>query len=211
MKNSRRKFLQIGLASPLIVAYAGAGELTPTPPETEGPFYPTVAQKDKDFDLTQIKGNSLKASGEVVKIKGRVVDQEGTAIADAIVDIWQANSFGRYRHPADRSDEQIDHNFQGWAIVPSGKDGTFNFKTIKPGAYKVGANWSRPPHIHFKVGKRGFEEVTTQMYFPNEPLNDVDLLLQKHSEQERKVMIAASTLGSAGTPTFEYQVVLRRV
>ena len=213
MKDStRRGFLKTGLIGS-VMAGASAAQASekrkPTPTEVEGPFYPVVAQKDKDFDLTKVEGQENVAQGDVLIVHGRVLDEEGQPIQDASVDLWQANTFGRYRHPADDSDAKLDPGFQGWAIVPSGKDGAFRFKTIKPGAYKVGRNWTRPPHIHFKIGKRGYVELTTQMYFPDEALNDVDRLLKRHEEADQALMISRAVEG-ADIPTFEFDIVLRK-
>src|SRR5690606_34544996 len=106
-------------------------------------------------------------------------DTSGNPVADATVDLWQANSMGRYRHPDESSQNPLDPNFQGWAIVPSGRNGGFRFKTVFPGAYSAGLGWSRPPHIHFKISKAGFRPLTTQMYFPGHPLNEKNYLLRR--------------------------------
>jgi protocatechuate 3,4-dioxygenase beta subunit len=89
-------------------------------------------------------------------MKGSVRDIDGQSVEDVTVDLWQANAAGRYRHPHDPNTAPLDEDFQGWAIVPSGKDGEFRFKTVFPGVYPAGEGWVRPPHIHFKVSKRGF-------------------------------------------------------
>lgn len=185
--------------------------LAPTPPEIEGPFYPVTAQKDRDFDLTRVEGRDGVARGEAVWIEGRVVDQHGEPVEDALVDLWQANAAGRYRHPEDPSDAPLDPDFQGWAMVRSGRDGGFRFKTIVPGAYPAGRDWDRPPHIHFKVSKRGFVELTTQMYFPDQTLNDVDKLLLRHDPTDRPAMIAARREPIEGVDALTWQVVLERV
>lgn len=187
-------------------------ERPPTPPEIEGPFYPVHAQDDRDFDLTRIEGLDGVARGRQAWIGGRVVDQYGAPVEGAVVDLWQANAAGRYRHPGDPSDAPLDPNFQGWAIVRSGADGGFRFKTVVPGAYPAGEGWDRPPHIHFKVSKRGFVELVTQMYFPDEPLNRIDRLLLRKTPAERQAMIARRAEPAAdGTEAFDYLVVLERV
>ena len=142
----------------------------PTPAEIEGPFYPVLAQKDKDFDLTRIQDQAGVARGRLIIIQGRILDMDGKPVEDVTVDLWQANAAGRYRHPHDSSKAPLDANFQGWAIVPSSKDGRFRFKTVYPGAYPASDDWMRPPHIHFKVSKRGYVELVTQMYFPGEKI-----------------------------------------
>jgi len=187
----RRSFVKMGVMGGAVgVVSAGAGELQPTPSDIEGPFYPVMAQKDKDFDLTRIEGEDGVAEGRVIHLVGRVLDTKGRVVEDATVDIWQANAAGRYRHPHDRNEAPLDPFFQGWAIVLSGVDGGFRFKTIYPGAYPASDGWTRPPHIHFKVSKRGYVELVTQMYFPGEALNEKDRLLGGKTAEERALMIA---------------------
>jgi len=212
-KDTRRVFLKTGLIGG-VVGYSTLArgdylpKLNPTPPEIEGPFYPVTPQKDKDFDLTRIEGKTGTAKGQVVCIEVSVSDTKGAPIEDATVDLWQANAAGRYRHPHDPNSAPLDPNFQGWAIVPSGKGGKLKFKTIVPGSYPASDNWSRPPHIHFKVTKRGYVELITQMYFPGHPLNEKDLLLKRKGIEEQKQMIATQT--SAKPETYRYSIVLQK-
>ena len=206
---SRRSFILGMLASvPLGVFSKTLRAAQPTPPEVEGPFYPVYPQKDKDFDLTQITGRSGVARGKVIFIRGQVLDTDGRPIEDAMVDLWQANAAGRYRHPRDRNTAPLDPYFQGWAIVKSGREGRFQFKTIFPGSYPASADWIRPPHIHFKVSKPGFTALTTQMYFPGQALNDSDLLLMQKSAAEATLMIASKTEDAVAT--YVYQIVLEK-
>lgn len=179
----------------------------PTPPEAEGPFYPVLAQKDKDFDLTRIEGQQGSAEGSVIFIEGQVTDTNGRPLEGATVDLWQANAAGRYWHHRDSSKAPLDPNFQGWAVVKSGREGRFRFKTILPGAYPASAEWVRPPHIHYKVSKSGYADLTTQMYFPGEKLNDSDLLLMQKSNEDIELMIARKK--SAAPETYLYNIVLR--
>ncbi|MDB9468633.1 protocatechuate 3,4-dioxygenase [Dolichospermum circinale CS-539] len=185
-------------------AYAGS----PTPGEIEGPFYPVFAQKDQDFDLTRIKGKQGVAKGKIIIIQGQVLDTDGQPLENATVDLWQANAAGRYRHPHDSNKAPLDPNFQGWAIVPSGKDGKFYFKTIYPGTYPASNTWQRPPHIHYKVSKKGYIELITQMYFPDHKLNDLDLLLNRKSKDERKLMIASKVRDKP--ETYQYNILLQK-
>ncbi len=212
---TRRDVLRAGLHTGVAGAAAAAGtrasaQTTPTPSEVAGPFYPVVMQKDRDFDLTRVEGRDAAALGTPVWIAGRVIDTDGQPIADATVDLWQANAAGRYRHPHDPNDAPLDPNFQGWAIVPSGDDGGFRFKTIIPGAYPAARGWDRPPHLHFKVTRRGYVELTTQMYFPGEALNDVDRLLLRHPEEDRPRMIARAVDDAEdGTAQLVFDLVLQ--
>jgi len=92
--------------------------------------------------------------------------------------------------------------------VPSGTAGGFRFHTVMPGSYPAGPGWERPPHIHFKVMKRGFVELITQMYFPGHPLNETDRLLQRKTDAEQKLMIA-EVLRERDSD-FHYRIVLER-
>ncbi len=143
----------------------------------------------------------------MVTIQGQVLDIEGNPVEGATVDIWQANAAGRYRHPHDNNPAPLDPDFQGWAIVQSGVQGGFKFKTVIPGAYPVSDAWKRPPHIHFKVSKKGYAEVTTQMYFPDHELNQVDRLLQSKTAAEQQMMVARSVDGEE--VTLRYDIVLQ--
>ena len=209
MKLSRRRFLMFGSSAGLGSAGAAGGDmLKTTPKQTEGPFYPIQAQKDQDFDLTKIEGREGTAKGKVIHIVGTVVDTEAKAVEDATVDMWQANAAGRYAHPHDKNPAPLDDNFQGWAIVPSGKDGGFKFKTIMPGAYPISKRSKRTPHIHFKVSKRGYVELTTQMYFPDQQLNSTDGILNRHSKEEQEQLI--SKPDTKKPDTFHFRIVLQK-
>ncbi len=214
MKLNRRKFLKVGVAGSLAVTAAPLGAssylttLEPTPTEVEGPFYPVQAQKDKDFDLTRIEGVKGVASGKPVFIEGLVVDTSSNPVEDVTIDLWQANAAGRYRHPHDTNPTPLDPHFQGWAIVPSGVKGEFRFKTVLPGAYPASREWIRPPHIHFKVSKKGYVELITQMYFPGHELNETDLLLQRKNKQDQELMI--STRIKEDPETYQFRIVIQK-
>lgn len=184
----RRRVLSgaVGMAAAAVSApLLGA----PTPSQTEGPFYPIVDQADKDADMTRIAGHADSAAGEVVVVEGRVLDHQGAPVEGAVVDIWQANANGRYAHEADPNPAPLDPHFQGWARLVTDAEGRYRVRTIKPGPYKVADEWSRPPHIHFKVARRGFRELTTQMYFAGDPLNDLDRLLLSVPEDQRGSLV----------------------
>ncbi len=212
---NRRNLLKAGAVGALGVASQAIGNNErsvlgqPTPTEIKGPFYPVVMTKDKDFDLTKIDGHEVASLGDAIFINGGVFDTDGNPVEGVTVDLWQANAAGRYSHPHDSNPAAIDENFQGWAIVQSGKDGGFRFKTVLPGPYPVGGGWTRPPHIHFKVTKRGYIELITQMYFPEHTLNKVDRLLQRKSKDEQKLMIAETS--SEKPDTFNYRIIIVKV
>ena len=178
----RRRVLGMSLAVGGL-AFSGAASLVlaqalkRTPGEILGPFYPVLKPLDQDADLTVISGKSERAQGQVLHLMGRVLNLKGESVAGARVEIWQANTHGRYDHPSDRNPAPLDPNFQGFAVQFTDAEGRYRFKTIKPGAYPATPDWMRPPHVHFEVmGKSN--RLVTQMYFPGEPLNEKDILLQ---------------------------------
>jgi protocatechuate 3,4-dioxygenase, beta subunit len=124
-----------------------------------------------DHDLTrQHEGEPL---GERIVVSGRVLDGDGGAIRDTLVEIWQANAAGRYRHAGDRHPAPLDPNFSGAGRCVTDADGRYEFLTVKPGAYPWGNHHNawRPQHIHFSLLGRAFaQRLVTQMYFPGDPL-----------------------------------------
>ena len=205
---TRRRLLAAGVAAGAsLVPLLGRAALTP--PQAEGPFYPSAEPADSDADLTRVEGRSGIAEGRPVIVSGRVVDQDGAPVANASVDIWQANHFGRYRHPRDRSDAPLDPNFQGFGRVITGPDGDYRFLTIEPGAYAASRSWQRPPHIHFKVRGAGFEELTTQLYFEGHPLNEGDRILQALSISEQQQVVIPFSPGPDGVAAGRFVVRLR--
>jgi len=169
-------------------------------------------QPDIDADMTVIEGRTERALGEVVEVSGQVLDENGDPIADALIDVWQANVHGRYAHERDPNPAPLDPNFQGWAKLVTDAEGRYRFRTIKPGPYQVGEAWSRPPHLHFKVARRGFEELTTQMYFAGDPLNDLDRLLQSVPEAERGMLVVDFAAGEkSGVSAGRFDLVMAQV
>jgi protocatechuate 3,4-dioxygenase, beta subunit len=210
---SRRRLLQTGLGAATMAAAApllAAPGITPA--QIEGPFFPIRDQADKDIDLTRIEGHANRARGEVIEIGGQVLDADGQPIAGALVDVWQANAHGRYAHEADPNPAPLDPDFQGWARFTTDAEGRWRIRTIKPGAYPVRDGWARPPHIHFKVARRGYRELTTQMYFAGDPLNDADrLLLEVPADQRGRLLVAFSAGDADRPPQGRFDLVLQAV
>lgn len=199
----------VGAAGAVGTGLLGAA-MSPTPASPEGPFYPIHQQLDRDTDLTRISGRAGRAQGQVVRVSGRVLDDNGQPVAGALVDIWQANAQGRYAHEDDPATAPLDPDFQGWGMVKTDAEGRYAFTTIKPGAYAVSSGWSRPPHIHFKVSRRGHHELTTQMYFAGEPLNETDRLLQSVDEAVRGQLVV-DFRDTDGVLQGDFPIVLSRV
>ena len=179
-----------------------------TPTEVEGPFYPVTSQKDQDLDLTRVKGKNGVAKGEIIEVSGQVFDQNMKPIENVTIDLWQANSHGKYHHPHDNSKAPIDENFQAWAIIQSGTNGRFKFKTIIPGAYPLNSSQQRTPHIHFKISKLGYDSLLTQMYFPNQPLNSKDGLYTRKSRGEQAMMTAKR---QGDSNQYQYNIVIEKL
>lgn len=209
MEPDRRKLIlgALVLATPWRHALAG---LTPTPAQTSGPFYP-LRKLETDADLTTLKGRAGHAAGQVIQVAGRVLDRDGKPVRGATVEVWQANSHGRYDHPRDiNTAAPLDPNFQGFARLVTDAEGRYRFRTIKPGAYPinpVNPGNVRPPHIHFDIaGKR--DHLVTQMYFPGEALNAGDAIFDAMPVAQRGATIARAQGMSEGAPLYGWDIVL---
>jgi protocatechuate 3,4-dioxygenase beta subunit len=190
---SRREILKMsavvagtGILSSAKLAAAEA-VLRRTPAQILGPFYPVTKIWTRTADLTRPRDASGRASGQELHVTGRVLNLSGEPVRDARIEVWQANSYGRYRHPSDTNPAPLDPNFDGAAVLSTDAEGRYGFKTIKPGAYPAGPNTMRPPHIHFQVTGRE-DRLVTQMYFENEPYNDTDRLLNSAERKELLVV-----------------------
>jgi protocatechuate 3,4-dioxygenase beta subunit len=206
---SRRTFMNVTavtVATTLLPTAAIADTINPTAKQVEGPFFPKHQQIDKDADMTQVEGLHGHAKGEVLSISGKVVDTDGIPVKGAVLNIWQADKNGRYMHEDAPETAPLDPHFQYWAILKSADDGSYNLKTIKPGKYAAMADWDRPPHIHFRVAKKGMRELTTQMYFANEPLNKIDKLYLETPENERSSIVVDFKSGHG-----QFDIVLSKV
>jgi len=143
-----------------------------------GPFYPMIKPLDRDGDLTLLRGKRQRAAGQVIHLHGRVLNQRGAPVRNAQVELWQANTYGRYAHPSDENPAPLDPNFQGYGVQLTDAEGRFHFKTVKPGPYPASPTWIRTPHLHVEVTGR-IDRKVTQMFFEGEPLNGRDLLFQQ--------------------------------
>jgi protocatechuate 3,4-dioxygenase beta subunit len=158
-----RRAAVLGLGAAALAGNVWAAPLAPTPEQTTGPFYPSVLPDDRDADLVVIKGRGVHAEGTVLYLSGRVVDTSGRPAADALVEIWQADNFGRYLLPKDGGPGRRDPNFQGYGQARTDATGAYAFRTIRPVPYA-----SRPPHIHFQVAHPKLRTLVTQMYVVGE-------------------------------------------
>jgi len=214
-KLSRREFGQkVGMTATglLIMGSSSLVAGTVTPTQTEGPFYPDSDVGDNDLDLTLIKGRSEAAKGEPIYVFGQVLDTDGNPLANATVDVWQANDAGRYRHAEDPNPAPLDPNFQGWGIVKTDALGFYRYKTIRPGAYSLesfGEDGWRAQHIHYKVSHDDHAPLTTQLYFPGDPLIAQDLEIVQAPEEDRWMLISVEERPHvSGVPVYRFDLAL---
>ncbi len=143
--------------------------------DVPGPSVPPGFVRNGDNDLT-VHGRSTPL-GEKMVLTGRLLDAAGRPVARSLVEIWQANASGRYAHPGDRHEAPLDPNFLGAGRTFTDDEGSYRFVTIKPGSYPWQNHpfaW-RPQHIHFSLlGNAPVQRLVTQMYFPGDPLLDLD-------------------------------------
>ncbi|HYR34199.1 MAG TPA: protocatechuate 3,4-dioxygenase subunit beta [Burkholderiales bacterium] len=157
-----------------------------------------------------------RAIGQLIKVRARIVDEDGVPVSGALVEVWHCNAAGKYLHPNDTHDAPADPNFYGAARMVAGDSGLVELRTIKPAAYPVPdtAGWWRPPHIHFSVwGRVWLSRLVTQMFFPGEPLNESDAILNaiRDPEARRRCIaeLAPTTKGTQDALVYEYQIVVR--
>ena len=149
--------------------------------------------EDAEADLTiQHAGEPI---GERIVVTGRVLDGGGRPVAHQLVEVWQANAAGRYRHLRDQHPAPLDPNFTGVGRCLTGADGAYRFQTIKPGPYpwRNHVNAWRPAHIHFSLFGTDFtQRLVTQMYFPGDPLFDLDPIYQSITDPKARELLVAA-------------------
>jgi protocatechuate 3,4-dioxygenase alpha subunit len=152
-----------------------------TPEGTLGPFYPGVfAFSEMPQKLNEIAPIlAHRPAGQPIRVFGRFVDANGVGVPSLIIEIWQANAYGRYRHPLDQSNRTLDPQFDGFARIRTSDDGSYSFSTIKPGAHPVreGSTNMRAPHLRFTIFASGIDRLVTQVFFDDETLNSADPVL----------------------------------
>lgn len=183
-----------------------AEALMRTPAQTEGPFYPDKLPLDTDNDLIIINDGITPAVGEITWVSGRILDERGEPVRNALVEIWQCDHSGAYLHSGTSNKEKQDKNFQGFGRFLTGSSGEYLFRTIKPVPYP-----GRTPHIHYAVKSRGREKFTTQCYIEGHPGNPKDGIWKALDEKGRKALTVpfSSLKGSkAGELAARFDVVL---
>ena len=178
------------------------------------PVYGFLPIGESDNDLTaQHPGGEAK--GERIIVSGRVLDEDGRAVPNTLIEIWQANAAGRYLHVRDDHPAPLDPNFSGCGRTITDAEGRYTFTTIRPGSYPWlnHPNAWRPSHIHFSLfGHSMATRLITQMYFPGDPLFAFDPILNSIPEGARERLVSAFDLdlGMEGFAlSYRFDIVLR--
>lgn len=183
--------------------------------ERRGPHYGAEALRTGAADLTtQVPGGV--AQGQRIIVHGRVSDEHGRPEANALVEVWQANAAGRYRHDGDTHDAPLDPHFTGAGQVVTDGDGCYSFVTIEPGAYPWGNHYNawRPKHIHFSLfGQAWATRLVTQMYFPGDPLLPFDPIFMGIADPVARERLVSSFDLARSVPdhalAYRFDIVLR--
>lgn len=177
----------------------------PTASQTVGPFYALLFHHQDPLNTL----TTPETEEQRIRIEGRVFDGDGAPVTDALVEIWQANAFGRYNHPADRGEAPLDPSFTGFGRSGTDETGRYWFETIKPGRVPFDAQTWQAPHIAVTVHARGLlNHLFTRLYFADEPANDADPVLQRVPPERRATLLAQPESRGALT-TYRFDIVLQ--
>ena len=153
--------------------------------QTVGPYFRIGMQR-----LFQLDVAGENVAGRRVRVVGRVIDGEGMPVPDGVIEIWQANSHGKYQHPADTQDKPIEEGFRGFGRIPTDQEGFFRFTTIVPGSVPGPNGVAQAPHLVVGLLMRGvLRGLVTRAYFPGEALNASDPILQMIDAHRRSTLI----------------------
>jgi protocatechuate 3,4-dioxygenase, beta subunit len=204
-------------------AYRSSEKRAPTQPlillphtlsERTGPVFGQSAVAPADSDLTAQHGGA--PLGERIVVSGRVLDEGGKAVREALIEVWQANAAGRYQHKNDGHNAPLDPNFTGCGRALTDSEGRYRFVSIKPGAYPWGNHHNawRPAHLHFSIFGDGLlSRLVTQMYFPGDPLLPFDPIYNCISDEHAKRRMISSFDWENTSPAFalgfKFDIVLR--
>jgi protocatechuate 3,4-dioxygenase beta subunit len=184
--------------------------------EITGPIFGPGAVAAGDDDLTRNAGTGGEAVGERVIITGRVLDENEQPVPNTLIEIWQANAAGRYRHPIDDHNAPLDPNFTGCGRCLTDDRGEYRFLTIKPGAYpwRNHPNAWRPAHIHLSLfGPSFVTRLVTQLFFPGDPLLPLDPILNSIPSKNARQRLIASYDHNVTEPGwalgYRFDIVLR--
>jgi protocatechuate 3,4-dioxygenase beta subunit len=190
--------------------------LAQTLSELTGPVFGHDALGPLDNDLTRNGAVNGEPLGERIIVAGRVMDEDGRPVPDTLIEVWQTNAAGRYIHKVDQHNAPVDPNFFGAGRCVTDAEGRYRFITVRPGAYPWGnhANGWRPVHIHFSLfGPSFLTRLVTQMYFPGDPLLELDPIFMGVPDPEARARLIAEFSLDVTEPEFAlgytFDIVLR--
>src|SRR4051812_45314546 len=173
--------------------------ITLSPSQTIGPFFHDGMLRT---DARRTLLVAPESTGERIRIAGHVYDGDGAGVPDALIEIWQANSYGRYNHPADRRDLPLEADFTGSGRSGTEADGSYWFETVKPGRVPFGGERMQAPHICVAVFARGLlNPLFTRIYFAGAPDNADDPVLKRVPAARRDTLLAQQ--GDDGSYSFD--------
>ena len=192
-------------------------QLRETASQTAGPYvHIGLAPKQAGFDIFEKNFSNVLAGpdtkGERIRIEGRVIAGSGTPVREVLIEIWQANAAGRYHHPADRQDKDIDDSFRGWGRGCSDFDsGVYTFDTIKPGPVEGRNGRVMAPHVNFWIVARGINVgLNTRMYFSDEATaNAQDPVLNMIEWEVRRKTLIAERSERDGQVVYRFDIVVQ--
>ena len=154
--------------------------------QTVGPFFEIGFAALYQSDLT-----APGVAGTIITIHGRILDADRLPVPDAVIEIWQANSFGKYAHPDDEQNKPLEPGFSGFGRCPTGSDGTFIFRTVKPGPVPSSNEIPQAPHINVSIFMRGLlDRLVTRIYFLGDQRNSTDEILKLIEPSRRSTLLA---------------------
>ena len=162
-------------------------DMTPTPSQTVGPFFHLGCTDPGSIGCLV----TADTKGERIRLTCRVLDGEGVAIPDAMIEIWQANAAGRYDHPEDTQALPLDSSFHGFGRLATDGNGACEFETIRPGCVPANDGTLQAPHINVSMFARGvLTRLATRIYFAGDPANAADPALQLVPAERRDTLLA---------------------
>lgn len=176
-----------------------------TPAQTIGPFFHDALMRDGVDEL-----DPEGAAGSPLVIEARVLDGAGNVVDDAMVEVWQADGGGRYRHPADGRAPDVPSSFIGFGRVAATDDGRYRVSTVMPGTVPGRDGAVQAPHLNVHVFGRGLlDKLATRIYFPAQPANEDDPVLTSVPPARRPTLIAEADGDLDGVPRFRFDIVLQ--
>jgi protocatechuate 3,4-dioxygenase, alpha subunit len=176
-----------------------------TPSQTVGPFY-AIGLTNRTLNLLA----NETTQGQRVRIEGQVFDGDGQPIPDVMVEIWQANAYGRYNHPDDKQEKPLDATFTGWGRSGTDENCFYSFETIKPGTVPGQNDSVQAPHVNVTVFARGMlVHAFTRIYFSDEPANETDPVLNSVKNKARRQTLIANREDKDGKTVYRFDIRLQ--